>query len=92
MTNNETFIKLCQLTGLSVDLSALEKIMGRRGIVMTKSRFNKYRDGRKKMTDEELSLFIQALFDLRKEADDGGIVLFDCRGIYDEIDKVNNND
>lgn len=94
MTNNDIFLKLCQLTGLSVDYPTLEKIMGKRGIVMTKTQFNHYRRTEKQIAlpAHILSEFIQALFDLRKEADDAGLVIFDCRNIFDEINESKNKD
>ena len=94
MTNNQIFLKICQLTGLSVDIGTLEKIMANRGIVMTKTQFNHYRRTEKQIAlpDHILSEFIQALFDLRKEADEAGIVIFDCRNIFDEINDSKKKD
>ena len=92
MTNNYHFKFLLQLTGLSTDFESTAKLFRRHGWEVTKSKVKGWRtslnnDRASPMPDAALAAFQQALFDLRDEATEVNIALFDCRDIFKEMDE-----
>lgn len=94
MTNNDYFLFLLHLTGLTKDFEATAKLFQRKGWDVTKSKIKVWRtrmdnDRASRMPDAALQAFMSALFELRDEAGEMNIVLFDCRGIFEEMNKKN---